>query len=109
LAIQTGRAGAEIAGRHIETLAEQVRAEIAAAERLAGYGGQQLGQGSRDYGIPELTVTPADEHDAGLVTGRVEHGRAERDSAGADQRRRMAQSFPPLTDVQTIRPDLATK
>jgi hypothetical protein len=107
--IRTGDAGLEIAGRNTDGLAEQARAEAAAAEHLAGYADQQHGQGSRAYGTTDLAATPLDERDAGLVAGRVEHGQAEHDSSGADQRRRMAQSFPQLTHVQATNPSLATK
>jgi hypothetical protein len=36
---------------------------------------------------------PADEHDAGVVAGRIAHTAAEHDTTGAAQRRRMGQAF----------------
>jgi len=71
----------------------------AAARHLTGYAEQQRRAGTLDYGAPDLAHTAVDEHDAGLTTGRVRHGAAEHDAAGAAQRRRMGQAFPPLTQV----------
>jgi hypothetical protein len=107
--VRAGDAGLQIVGQYTDGLAEKARADAAAADHLAGFVGQQQGQGTRDYGAPDVAATPVDEHDAGLAAGRVEYGQAEHDSAGADQRRRMAQSFTQLTHVQATHPDLATK
>jgi hypothetical protein len=76
---------------------------------LSGYAGAERRAGTIDDGSPDLTGTPADEHDAGLVAGVAAHGAADHDATGAAQRRRMAQAFPRLTRVGGTDPVVAGK
>jgi hypothetical protein len=107
--IRGGDAGLAIAGRHADDLAQQANADTAAAQHLDGLARQEYQRGSSAYGTPDLTATDTNEHTAGLAAGHVADGRAHHDQAGAEQRRRMGQTFPELTVVQQAHPDLATR
>src|SRR6266545_4793687 len=84
-------------------------ADDAAARHLSGYEGAERRVGTIAYGSPDLAATPINEHDAGLVSGVVHHEAADHDAAGASQRRRMAQTLPPLTHVGKVDPAVAGK
>jgi hypothetical protein len=81
----------------------------AVADNLNGHAAAERGQSELANGTPDLRATPVNEHATGLVTANVDEAAADHDTAGAAQRRRMAQTFPPLTHVGAVNPIVADK
>ncbi len=91
----------------LEATAE--RAARAEAERLSGNAGRQRRTADLDRAAPDSPATTVDEHDAGLATANGRTGRAEQDTAAAEQRRRLGRAFPPLRTLSPASPTLPTQ
>jgi hypothetical protein len=100
LPVRSTSATAQFVADTLDQAATDALARQADADHLSGLADRNNRQANLDNGEPDLLATTADEHRVGLLAGQVHRDRAEHDQAVAEQQRRLARAFPPLTSVR---------